>query len=266
MSEERDEQKAFDSVLKYLKDKKDSTISFWNVLQGYKQFESGFFAGVDPDDVSEILQELFLDGWFSPDHTQGPDGNWLRLTSYGRSQLELDYKPVFLDPVATIQEIEESIPNMDSIALDYFRESLWAIKKRLYLSATVTMGCASERSILLLIEAILDHYNDKTLISKFSKSYGIKKKFDLLIKTIKEKDLKNEVLSKYQSDNDKIDEINRLFVDFNTHLDQMFSIYRINRNDAGHPTGRKFNEDIVKATAAMFKNYCEIIYGLISHL
>lgn len=265
MSEERNEQKAFDSVLKYLKNKNNSLISFQNVLQEYEQFKSGIFEDVNLDDVSEILQELFLDGWFSPDHTQ-TSGNWLRLTSYGRSQLELDYKPVFLDPVATIQEIEESIPNMDSIALDYFRESLWAIKKRLYLSATVTMGCASERSILLLIEAILDHYNDKTLISKFSKSYGIKKKFDLLIKTIKEKDLKNEVLSKYQSDNDKIDEINRLFVDFDTHLDQMFSIYRINRNDAGHPTGRKFNEDIVKATAAMFKNYSEIIYGLISHL
>jgi len=265
MSEEREEQKAFDSVLKYLKNKKDSPILFQNVLQDYKHYESGFFADVDPDDVSEILQDLFLDGWFSPDHTQ--PGNWLRLTSYGRSQLELEYKPVFLDPAATIQEIEESIPNMDNIALDYFRESLWAIKKRLYLSATVTMGCASERSILLLIEAVLDHYtNDETLISKFNKSYSIKKKFDFLIKTIKEKDLKNELLSKYQSDNDKIDEINRLFVDVDTHLDQMFSIYRINRNDAGHPTGRKFNEDIVKATAAMFKNYSEIIYGLISHL
>jgi len=265
MSEERDEQKAFDSVLKYLKNKKDSSIMFWNVLLEYKQYDSGIFADVDPDDVSEILQDLFLDGWFSPDYTQS--GNWLRLTSYGKSQLELDYKPVFLDPVATIQEIEESIPNMDSIALDYFRESLWAIKKRLYLSATVTMGCASERSILLLIEAVLDHYsNDKTLISQFNKSYSIKKKFNLLIKAIKDKDLKNELLLKYQSDNDKIDEINRLFVDIDTHLDQMFSIYRINRNDAGHPTGRKFNEDIVKATAAMFKNYCEIIYGLISHL
>ncbi len=174
---------------------------------------------------------------------------------------------MFLDPVATIQKIEESIPNMDNIALDYFRESLWAIKKRLYLSATVTMGCASERSILLLIEAVLDHYpNDKTLISEFTKSYSIKKKFFLLIKTIKGKNLKNELLSKYPSDNDKIDKINRLFVDVDTHLDLMFSIYRINRNDAGHPTGRRFNEDMVKANAAMFKNYSEIIYGLISHL
>jgi len=115
MSEERDEQKAFDSVLKYLKNKKDSSISFGNVLGDYKQYDFGFFADVDLDDVSEILQDLFLDGWFSPDHTQL--GNWLRLTSYGRSQLELDYKPVFLDPDATIQEIEESIPNMDNIAL-----------------------------------------------------------------------------------------------------------------------------------------------------
>ena len=265
MSEERDEQKAFDSVLKYLKNKEDSPVLFESVLGEYKQYNQGFFADVSLDDVSEILQDLFLDGWFSPDPTQS--GNWLRLTSYGRSQLELDYKPVFLDPVATIQEIEESIPNMDNIALDYFRESLWAIKKRLYLSATVTMGCASERSILLLIEAVLDHYpNDKTLISEFTKSYSIKKKFSLLIKTIKGKNLKNELLSKYPSDNDKIDEINRLFVDVDTHLDLMFSIYRINRNDAGHPTGRKFNEDMVKANAAMFKNYSEIIYGLISHL
>lgn len=266
MVEEKDDQKALDVILAKLKST-SRHINLRNILIGIKQSKTRGeepYKDIDLDQASEVLQNLFLDGWFSQDIDQLE--NWLILTSYGRSQLEMDYHPVFLDPTSTIQDIKGSIPSIDSVALDYFQEALWAIKKRLYLSATVTMGCASEQSILLLIEAVLNHYGDDTLRQEFDKLGSIKNKFELLMKSIKQKNLKNELLENYKQDTEKCEDIKRLFIDIDTLLNQMFSIYRINRNDAGHPTGRKFTEEIVKANAAMFKKYCEIVYGLILYL
>ena len=268
MSDERDEQKTLKWVLDELKRNPDSSIMIKNILFSLNDFKarspSDRYEGVDLEYAAEILQSLYLDGWFRPDWNN-TNSDWLKLSSYGRSQLDLDYQPVILDPVVTIKDLKDSIPNIDSITLDYFTETLLAIKKRgLWLSATVTMGCASEQSILLLIEAILNYYNDEKLIIKFNNCYTIKTKFDLLMETIKQRNLKKDLLTKFKSDKSKCDEISRLFNDVDVLLNQMFSIYRINRNDAGHPSGRKFDENIVKSNASMFKKYCEVVYGLIA--
>lgn len=259
----KDDQQALAVVLKLLKVDKVSLTDILRTINSYQVNVPEIYRDLDLELVSESWQNLFLDGWFSPDPKR-PEG--YILTTYGKSQLERAYHPVFLDPVSTIQDIRDSIRNMDSVALDYFQESLWAIKKGLYLSATVTLGCASEQSILLLIEAILDYYGDDELRVKFNNRRSIKSKFDLLVETIQNKNLKKEVPEKFRSDKVKYEEITRLFIDFDTMLNQIFSIYRINRNEAGHPTGRHFDEDIVKANAAMFKKYCEVIFGLISYL
>lgn len=259
MDERPDDQKALKYVLDSIKESR--TINFGNTIGLCREYHSD----IDPMQVSEVLQDLYLDGWFCID----PDAissNWLILTSYGRSQLGLKCYPAFLDPVSTIVDLKDSVPNIDNVALDYFQEALWAIKKRLYLSATVTMGCASEQSILLLINAALNHYNNESLYREFEKLNSIKKKFDLLTDIIKRNDLRKELLSKHTGDKKREDDIKRLFIDIDTLLEQMFSIYRINRNEAGHPSGRKFDENIVKANAAMFKKYCEIVYALISYL
>ena len=144
--------------------------------------------------------------------------------------------------------------------------ALWAIKKHLYLSAIVTMGCASERSILLLIEATLDYYNDQELREQFNKSDKIKPKFELFKKIIEKRRLKRELAEIFRSDVIKSDDLKRQFIDFDNTLDQMFQIYRTNRNDAGHPSGIEFDQDITRAEAAMFRKYCRIIYNLISYL
>lgn len=269
MSEEREEQKTFKLILDLIiqKEKENKPFSISNILMTIRDLKnrgvSNTYKEIDLDDASEILQNLYLDGWFRPDWNQN-ESIWLILSSYGKSQLDLEYPPVFLDPVQTIKDLKTSIPNIDSIALDYYTESLWAIKKRLYLSATVTMGCASERLILLLIEALIEYNNNHE--PEFVKCHGIKNKFDFLFKTVKDKGFKKKLLLIYQSDKDNIDDINRLFIDIDTIFNQMFQIYRINRNESGHPTGTKFDDTTVKATAAMFKRYCEIVYGLISYL
>jgi len=174
-----DGQLALDFVLELLRrDKHIHNLS--NYLDSRDRIFDGKYREVGKNAIVEAWTNLFLDGWIGPDPSQSSDSlthGWLRLTSYGKSQLESigeDYYPIFLDPGSTIQALKSTIPNIDIIALKYFEESLWAIKKHLYLSAIVTMGCASERSILLLIEATLDYYNDQELREQFNKSDKIK--------------------------------------------------------------------------------------------
>lgn len=266
-----DGQLALDFVLELLRrDKHIHNLS--NYLDSRDRIFDGKYREVGKNAIVEAWTNLFLDGWIGPDPSQSSDSlthGWLRLTSYGKSQLESigeDYYPIFLDPGSTIQALKSTIPNIDIIALKYFEESLWAIKKHLYLSAIVTMGCASERSILLLIEATLDYYNDQELREQFNKSDKIKPKFELFKKIIEKRRLKRELAEIFRSDVIKSDDLKRQFIDFDNTLDQMFQIYRTNRNDAGHPSGIEFDQDITRAEAAMFRKYCRIIYNLISYL
>lgn len=270
---EKDVQLAVDYVLEILKKTKD-IVNIYNYLDTdtRKTAFGGKYKEVDKDAIVEAWTNLFLDGWIGPDPTQMNGdlvGGWLRITSYGKSQLESigeDYYPVFLDPVSTISRLKDTIPNIDPLALKYFEESLWAIKKHLFLSAIVTMGCASECSILQLIDEMLDYYDDTNLQERFSRSDKIKFKYELFKKTLEERGLKKELLSLFASDQRKYEDLKRLLIDFDTIIDRMFQIYRTNRNDAGHPSGIEFDQDITRAEAAMFRKYCRIIYGLIAYI
>lgn len=266
---ETNRQIALDYILDQIK--KERSFNMANLVDS--RLYSDKYKDLNDEAIADAWFNLFLDGWITPGIDQS-SGNWLykgwfTVTPYGKSQIESigpDYFPVFLDPVSTITELKKTISNIDPIALRYFEESLWAIKKRLFLSAIVTMGCASERSILLLVEAVLDYYDDASLRSSFDKSDKIKPKFELLKKTIKDRSLKKDLLSMFSSDVEKCRDVKYLFIDFDNILDQMFQIYRTNRNDAGHPSGIIFDMDITRAEAAMFRKYCKIIYGLVSYI
>jgi len=268
---ERDGQLAIDFVLEVLKTN-HSIINLSNYLYGRDRIFEGKYKNIDERAIVEAWTNFFLDGWIGPDPGQSSGElirGWLRLTSYGKSQLKAigeDYYPVFLDPAVTIRSLQSTIPNIDDIALKYFEESLWAIRKHLFLSAIVTMGCASERSILLLTEAIMDYYDDPKLREEFYKNDKIKPKFDLIKRILGQRAFKKELTKIFESDVPRSNDLKRLFIDLDNILDQMFQIYRINRNDAGHPSGIEFDQDITRAEAAMFRKYCKIIYGLISYL
>jgi hypothetical protein len=266
---EKDGQLAHEYILEVLKG--DGNANSGSILAFRDTAFKGKYNNIDENAIAEAWLDLFLNGWISPDNRSGDwlNSNWFRVTSYGKSQLGIigdDYYPVFLDPISTISGLSSTIHNMDSIALKYFEEALWAIKKNLFLSAIVTMGCASECSILLLIDAMLDYYDDITLRERFNKFDKIKPRYGLFKKTIEEKGLKKELLLLFESNPSKYDDLKHLFIDFDTTLDRMFHIYRTNRNDAGHPSGIEFDQDITRAEAAMFRKYCKIIYGLIAYM
>jgi hypothetical protein len=265
---EKDGQIALEYILEVLK-REGGKANLTNILSYKDKAYNGRYKEADKNAIEEAWLNLFLDGWIMPSGTPSLFiQNWFQTTSYGRSKLEQggDYYPVFLDPPSTISELTRAIPNIDPLALKYFEEALWAIKKKLFLSATITMGGASESSILSLVDTVIDYYEDTSLTTLFNKNDKIKPKFDLLLTTIKERNLKKELLDIFASEKEKCDDVRSIFINIETTLRRMFDIYRINRNDAGHPSDMGSDPDITRSEAAMFRKYCRIIYGLIFYI
>ena len=47
-------------------------------------------------------------------------------------------------------------------------------------------------------------------------------------------------------------------------IDTIFHVMRLNRNDAGHPTGKLVDRAIVYSNLSIFPMYCEAVYKLIN--
>lgn len=53
--------------------------------------------------------------------------------------------------------------------------------------------------------------------------------------------------------------------DWETYLDGIFNFVRLNRNDAGHPTGKELSAKVIYANLQIFADYARYIFDLINH-
>lgn len=174
------------------------------------------------------------------------------MTNYGLECLMNDQWLPY-DPEGYVKALKEKVPNIDDITLAYIGESIAAYNRRQLLSATLTLGVASENLMLLLIEAYLNWIKDKKRKATFKNK--IKDRF---IYT-QYKEFKLEFV------NDIKNLPKELQGDWETYLDGMFNFIRLNRNRAGHPTGKKLNAKIVYANLQIFSEYTSYIFSLIKH-
>jgi hypothetical protein len=77
---------------------------------------------------------------------------WIKVTEYGRKVLDSE-QPIPHDPSGFLERLHQEIPNIDPIIVTYIQEALMTYKINCLLSSTITLGCASEKALLLLIEA-----------------------------------------------------------------------------------------------------------------
>lgn len=147
--------------------------------------------------------------------------------------------------------LQEKVPDISPVTLQYLGESVSAYHRRHLLSATLTLGVASENEILELIDAYLvwlPEARSTRLKSKIDKR-TISKKFEEFKKT-------------FTSDLDKIpDEISS---EWETYLDGIFQFIRLNRNAAGHPTGRRLEARMVYANLQVFSDYATFIHNMMN--
>jgi len=207
--------------------------------------------------INEVLFELFTNNILIPG--TGSINNYSQylpfytLTEYGKEIINQEGSLPY-DTDKYINEIKRLIPEIDEILLLYLGESKTTYNKEHLLSATITLGIASEKLILLLIDSFIEALKDKTRKAKlkkqisesfiYSKHKIFRKNFDP-IKGL----LPKEII-------DKLD----------IYLDGIFNFIRENRNEAGHPTGISMTKKELFANLQLFSDYAKKIYSIINYL
>lgn len=200
----------------------------------------------------EIVQELINTGFLYPG-TSGDQNSsypWLTITQYGKEAfLKEDWLPY--DPEGYLKALKAKVSDIDDITLAYIGEAIAAYNRRHLLSATLTIGVASENLMLSLIEAYANWITNAKRKASFQKN--IENRF---IST-QYKEFKKEFVSDVKSLPKEFQS------DWETYLDGVFNFIRLNRNDAGHPTGRQFDAKVVYANLQVFAEYAQFIFKLI---
>ena len=210
--------------------------------------------------IQQIIHELYVEGIINPGQKMHPritstshflEFPLFHVTTYGEKVLEsTEYQPY--DPDGYLQKIKTEIPIIDPVIIRYLEECLRCFRRNLLLSAAVTLGCASEKAILLLIEAFgptLDG-DDKTAFEKEANTFIISRKYRALWSRL-------EPIAKDLPDN--------LGDHLGNVLDRTFDIIRTTRNEAGHPAGNTLEKETIHANLLLFPIFCKRIYKLINH-
>ena len=197
---------------------------------------------------SFIVQGILLPG-YNHQHLNLP---FFRLTEYGKSILDSP-DPVPYDTDEYLKHLKSIAPNIDSIAMTYVAEGLDCFVRGNYTASLVMLGVGSEKLMLDLAQALQGALPDKEA-TKMQKST-------------------------------KEDKVSIVYLEFKKHLsphikmlppalkdglelllDGVFTIIRKHRNEAGHPTGKRFDRLTVLGLFSVFPSYCEQVSQLIEHL
>lgn len=175
------------------------------------------------------------------------------LTSVGERTAAGD--DLFLALVDDARELvdllKDDIPGgLDEVVEQYYLESLRACQEGLYISSAICLGAASERAIDCLKEAV---------VNCDSKHKALEKKWT--------SDSVKYILTNIKEIVDPIAEV-QLRNDLKEQLELTERLYRINRNDVGHP--RKVARSIGRCEQEnclwMFRRYAVTIFTAIAEL
>ena len=156
-----------------------------------------------------------------PLDTKGAKNSYMvYLTSIGIKSDFHDSVLLLVDkPEEIVREVEQKVGELDDIVRQYYLESLRAFQEGLYISSVICLGAASERSILWLAESI-ESYCDKYQepIQKNRRNISDLTKY-----------LSGSMIDDIFPDDETFKR------EMRTRLTLLGSLYRENRNEAGHP-------------------------------
>jgi hypothetical protein len=205
--------------------------------------------------IEDILWDLITEGLVRPGLGDGLNQGlpWYHVSEYGKTVL-MNHSPQPYDPDGYLTEVRD-IPNIDDVILSYLEESLKAFRIHCHLSSVITLGCASEKAILLLIEsckAAISNPKDQADFEKKTDTLAIKRKHDEFQNLLKAKII--PFLPKELKEN------------LDNYLIGLFSIIRSTRNDAGHPSGKEIRREPLYSYLVTFPEYLKKVYELINWL
>jgi hypothetical protein len=206
--------------------------------------------------VQSIMWDLIIEGVIRPGLNDGVNNAlpFFHVTERGTAALEEGPAAPY-DPDGYLKRLARDVPKVDSIIIVYLNESLHTFRINCLLSSTIALGCASEKALLLLIDAYAESLKKPTEQEKFLKAtFGkmIKTQFDELRKAI-DNDLRGRVTRELKEGLD-------------VELNAIFDFIRQQRNDAGHPTGKIVERERAYANLVVFPTYLRKVYALIDWL
>jgi len=202
--------------------------------------------------VRELLQEFVNNNVLFIGHGDLEGFPWFTVTEYGRKCIiEGDLLP--FDPEGYLTALSKRVPGLDATALMYLREAISTYNRGFYLSAAVSLGVASEHLLLRLIDAYVNAHADLTKRAKAKQRFEDKPAFAQYSQFKKElSSLKASLPAE-------------LFKDFETHLDGVFNLIRLVRNQSGHPSGIFPDQAIVFANLQALSFYAVRVKALEAH-
>ena len=170
------------------------------------------------------------------------------LTSVGEMSDFVDGVLMIIDDAQEIvDKVKEKIPNLDDVVEQYFLESLRTSQEGCYIASVICLGAASERAINCLADAVTKHdecnrNNIETHRQPISK-------------------LTQHLLSKFKEYFNQIENQAEL----RRQLEGMAMIYRLNRNEAGHPSSlpQDWQRDEQECYLNQFRRYVCTVFKAI---
>lgn len=177
------------------------------------------------------------------------------LTSRGRELLEKgEHSPH--NPSKYIAAVRHRVAQPDEVALSYLAEAVEAWRSGLNRSSAVMLGCACERLVLLLAEAIAA---DKTLPGA-----------DKIGKAIEGRVFVSSLFEEIRSTLASLKSNKKLRKELGDALDRklsaIFDHARGLRNQSGHPTGEEVSAEDAEAGLLLFPGFCELVDKLVVQL
>ncbi len=201
--------------------------------------------------VQELIWEFIIQGILTPGTVNGENNlPFIRLTEYGK-QCVNEQRVLPHDYGRYLDEVKNIIGADDPVFILYIEESVQAFLKDLYLSAVVNLGVASERLTEQLIDAYRLTLHDVSKEVKFdeamNKARHASKKFDELYKRLE--------TEKSRMPNELAENLEM--------VRYLAELIRRERNDGGHPTGRRFARDEALVLLLAFPPHLRVIAALL---
>jgi len=246
--------------LDYLRSNPDGQFSMMEDIQRYYNRREINLEVNDLQRIQQMIHELYAEGIIAFGRKINPprgvtlqlfDHPFYHVTEYGEKVLDnTEYQPY--DPDGYLQKLQAEITTVDPIIIRYLEECLSCFRRNLLLSAAVTLGCASEKAILLLTGVFGETLegDDKVAFQKETNTYIISRKYRALWSRL-------EPVSSSLPDN--------LGYNLESIIHNTFDIIRATRNEAGHPSGNIIEKETVHANLLLFPIFCKRIYKLIEH-
>lgn len=116
----------------------------------------------DENRVREIIWNLIVERVLTIGDYHNDSWPWLSLTEYGEKVVS-SLKPTPNDPSRYIKRLKKEIPQLDNVIEIYLIESIRTYNINQLLSSTITLGCTSEKALLILIDTYKDTFKERVL-------------------------------------------------------------------------------------------------------